>query len=77
MIENEGFLPLRIEVDTAKWEGSVQVKCDVLSAETRAQVLSKPLDIVLTPAISEVEVVIFCVCLGMGEERSVGIILQC
>ena len=49
----------------------------VLSAETRAQVLSKPLGIVLTPAISEVEVVIFCVCLGMGEERSVGIIMQC
>ena len=62
VVENEGFLPLRIEVDTAKWEGSVQVTCDVISAETKAQVLSKPLEIVLTPAINEVEVVICCVC---------------
>ena len=63
VIENDGFLPLRIEVDTAKWEGSVQVKCEVLSAKTNTRVLSKPLGIVLTPAISEVEVVIFHVCL--------------
>lgn len=48
-----------------KWEGSVKVQCDVLSVETKTQVLSKPLGIVLTPTVSEVEVVMCCVCLKL------------
>lgn len=61
-IESKGYLPLRLEVDTTLWDGSVQVNCAMLSTDTNTSVLSKPLGIVLTPATTEVEVVILYVC---------------
>lgn len=56
-----GYLPIHIELQETP-EENMQILCDVKSTGKEQKVLPKPLSLVLSPQVMEVEVVISCFC---------------
>ena len=60
-IHQSGYLPIHIELQETSKE-DVQILCDVKSTGKEKKLLSKPLSLVLSPQVMEVEVVVFHSC---------------
>lgn len=60
-IHQSGYLPIHIELQETSKE-DVQILCDVKSTGKEKNLLSKPLSLVLSPQVMEVEVVVFHSC---------------